>query len=261
MNWFYFEWIIIQIISILQNEVSYIQEKTMSFDIQNCPVSVVSTEDFFNGLDPVKKKICEILRTFSDDAEAAYKAAVFILQIPDFPAKQSVVAHCMVNVIDAINVYSENILKCQLLNALKTVEFIKESKKSDSDIEKIITSSWNQGFKQLYDEQAKIRELFMDRNPAFERMIKDEAVPKEKKNQLQQELSHKIDKVNAAKRGKNSLHSCRHLNIKFHTISDSEFMGHIKNIENYILELDSPQYLEKKEVLDGILESANSKSD
>ena len=233
----------------------------MSFDNCDCQNNVASMTDFFSGLDPVKKKICEILKTFSNDAEDAYKAAIYIWQIPDFPAKQSIVAHCLVNVMDAINEYSEDILKGQLFDALKTVDFVKESEKTDSDINKIITSLWNQGLKKLYDEKVKMRALYMDRNPIFERMMKDETVVQEKKQQIKREFEKKAEKINFAKRGDNSLNSCRHLNIKFHKISDSEFGNHISNIENYILELDNPLYLEKKEVLDGILESANTKSD
>ena len=233
----------------------------MSFDNCDCQNNVVSMSDFFNGLDPVKKKICEILKTFSDDAEDAYKAAIYIWQIPDFPAKQSVVAHCLVNVIDAINEYSEDILKRQLFDALKAVNFVKESEKTDSEIQQIITSSWNQGLKKLYNEKAKMCALYMDRNPIFERMMKDEAVAQERRQQIKKEFDEKVQKISFAKRGSDSLNSCRHLNIKFHKISDSEFVNHISNIENYILELDSPLYLEKKEVLDGILESTNTKSD
>lgn len=92
-------------------------------------------------------------------------------------------------------------------------------------------------------------------------MMKDETVVQEKKQQIKQEFEKKAQKINFAKRGDDSLNSCRHLNIRFHKISDSEFVNHISNIENYILELDSPLYLERKEVLDGILESANTKSD
>ena len=233
----------------------------MSFDNCDCQSNVTSMTEFFNGLDPVKKKICEILKTFSNDAEDAYKAAIYIWQIPDFPAMQSVVAHCLVNVMDAINEYSEDILKGQLFDALKTIDFVKESEKTDSDIKKIITSSWNQGLKKLYDEKVKMRALYMDRNPTFERMMKDETVSQEKKQQIKQEFEKKAQEINFAKRGDDSLNSCRHLNIRFHKISDSEFVNHIINIENYILELDSPLYLERKEVLDGILESTNTKSD
>jgi len=233
----------------------------MLFDSCDCKKTVMSVDEFFNGLDPVKQKVCEILKTFGDDAEEAYKAAIYIWNIPDFPAKQSVVANCMVNVMDAINEYSEDILKGQVFDALKMVDFVKESEKSDSDIKNVITSLWNKDFKKLYDEKAKMRALYMDRNPLFERIMKDDTVAREKRLQIKQEFEKKVQKINSAKRGDDSLNSCRHLNIKFHKISDSEFVNHIRNIENYILELDSPLYLEKKEVLDGILESTNTKSD
>lgn len=230
----------------------------MSFDDHDCQSYTVSMTDLFNGLDPVKKKICEILKTFSDDAESAYKAAACILLIPDFPAKQSIVAQCMVNVIDAINEYSETLLKEQLVPAISSVEFVRYSNKKEKDIRSVIDSCWNRGLKQLYDEQKKIQELFMERNPAFERAIKDDDIPQEQKVRMKKEFGIKISKMQKADK---ALNSCRHLNINFHTIAEEEFRTHIANIENYILELDSPLYLEKKEVLDGILESANTKSD
>ena len=59
----------------------------MAFDNRNIetPSPIISMDNFYaQNLGPKRKKICEILKTFSDDAEETYKAALYLFQQKDF---------------------------------------------------------------------------------------------------------------------------------------------------------------------------------
>lgn len=232
----------------------------MAFDNHNIEISPsdISIGDCFaQNLTPTNKKICEILRTFSADAEETYKAALCLLQQTDFPARQSLLSHCLVNLIDAINCYSENILKKQVVEAISNVRFVIESNKTADEIKKVVQHTWNQGLKALYNQKIQTKTLFMTRNPKIEKILQDENISPEIKNELEREFSKKYSTIENAS---NALNSCRHLNEKYHKISEQDLCLHFKNIEEYILDLEDPSYIERKDVLSEILQKINDKT-
>ena len=226
-------------------------------DIEISPADISIGDCFAQNLTPTNKKICEILRTFSADAEETYKAALCLLQQADFPARQSLLSHCLVNLIDAINCYSEDLLTAQVIEALSKIKFVVESNKSTDDIKDAVQHAWHQGLKNLYDQKTKTKTLFMDKNPKFEHILTDETVPETIKRDLQKQLAQKQANFSAAKK---SLNKCRHLNITFHKISEEELKKHFRNIEDYILDLDDPTYIERKDILNDILQKTNVKT-
>ncbi|MDR1452505.1 MAG: hypothetical protein LBJ25_00810 [Candidatus Margulisbacteria bacterium] len=81
-----------------------------------------------------QQKIIEILKTFNNGTENIYLAGIYIWQTAGFPAKQSVVAHCFRELINAIIRRTETDYKNQIIDALKSVDFIKKGKSSDEEI-------------------------------------------------------------------------------------------------------------------------------
>ena len=226
-------------------------------DIEISPADISIGDCFAQNLTPTNKKICEILRTFSADAEETYKAALCLLQQADFPARQSLLSHCLVNLIDAINCYSENLLKKQVIEAISNVRFVIESNKTADEIKKVVQHTWNQGLKALYNQKIQTKTLFMTRNPKIEKILQDENISSETKNELEREFSKKYSTIENAS---NALNSCRHLNEKYHKISEQDLCLHFKNIEEYILDLEDPSYIERKDVLSEILQKINDKT-
>lgn len=226
-------------------------------DIEISPADISIGDCFAQNLTPTNKKICEILRTFSADAEETYKAALCLLQQADFPARQSLLSHCLVNLIDAINCYSENLLQNQVVEALSRTKFVVESNKSTDDIKDAVQHAWHQqGLKKLYDQKIQTKTLFMTKNPKIEKILQDENISPEIKNELEREFGKKYSTI---KNASNALNSCRHLNEKYHKISEQDLCLHFKNIEEYILDLEDPSYIERKDVLSDILQKINIK--
>ena len=129
-------------------------------------VSTTMEEYFAKNLDPERQNIREILKSISEDAEKIYLAGIYILQINDFPARQSVVAHCFRELIDAIIRTEETLMKSQVVVAIKTIDFVKKGQLSDEEIEKFVNDRDNwQKFKSLQNEKAKLSETLLSKNP------------------------------------------------------------------------------------------------
>lgn len=232
----------------------------MAFDNRDIetPSPIISMDNFYaQNLGPKRKKICEILKTFSDDAEETYKAALYLFQQKDFPARQSLLSHCLVNLIDIINNYSENLLKKQLIEAISNVRFVVESNKTADEIKKVVQHTWNQGLKGLYDQKTQTKTLFMTKNPKFEKILQDENISPETKNKLEYEFGKKYTTI---KNASNALNSCRHINEQYNTIPEQELCTHFTNIEEYLLELEDPSYIERKDILSDSLQKINAKT-
>ncbi len=217
-----------------------------------------SIEEFFaNNLDPEREKIREILKNISEDAEKIYLAGICILQIKDFPARQAIVGHCFRELMDAIIRTNETLMKSQVLEAIKTIEFVKLGQSNDEEIKKMLgTRDVWKAFKALRNEKAQLSETLLSMNPR--RALKIESSNKEEREKSREDLDAFIENVKNAKGGMEGL---RHFNEKFHTLSEEELLNNIQTIENYIKQLEQPQYLESKEVLDDILEETNTKAD
>lgn len=79
-----------------------------------------SIEEYFSkNLDPERQNIRKILRSINENAEKIYLAGVYLLQIKDFPARQSVVGHCFRELINAIIRTDETSMKSQLFGSNK----------------------------------------------------------------------------------------------------------------------------------------------
>ncbi|MBR1605606.1 MAG: hypothetical protein IJ660_05825 [Alphaproteobacteria bacterium] len=220
-------------------------------------VSTTMEEYFAKNLDPERQNIREILKSISEDAEKIYLAGIYILQINDFPARQSVVAHCFRELIDAIIRTEETLMKSQVVVAIKTIDFVKKGQLSDEEIEKFVNDRDNwQKFKSLQNEKAKLSETLLSKNPKL--ALKIESSDKNEREKTREDLQTFIENVKKAKR---IIDSLRHFNKRFHTISNEDLLNNIQIIESYIKQLEQPQYMEVKEVLDDILEETNTKAD
>lgn len=217
-----------------------------------------SIEEYFSkNLDPERQNIRKILRSINENAEKIYLAGVYLLQIKDFPARQSVVGHCFRELINAIIRTDETSMKSQLLEAIKTIEFVKQGQSNDEEIKKIVDTKdiWAK-FKALRNERSQLSETLLSMNPKL--ALKIESSNIDEREKAREYLDTFIKSVKDAK---GAIESLRHFNKKFHTISDEELFNNIQTIENYIKQLEQPQYLESKEVLDVILEETNTKAD
>lgn len=227
----------------------------MEFDNRDIeiPNAIISMENFYaQNLGPKRKKICEILRTFSDDAVNIYLAGIAVLEIPDFPAQQSVVGHCFRELINAIMRSEESVLKNQVLKGLQSVEFIKNSEKTEDEIFDVINKAWDK-IKSLNNEKAKLKKLFVDRNirKQKELMFSDPIGRKEIENNINSVINHVLS-------AKGVIDKLRHCGKNFYTISTEQLYEKVDILENYILQLEDPTYIKQKEMLDEILETTNS---
>lgn len=228
----------------------------MSFaecDMENLNLSVSMTDLFARNLTPKQKRVCEILKTFNEDSVAIYMAGVAILQIKDFPAKQSVASHCFRELINAISRREESALKQQALEGLKVIEFIKNADHEQKRIENTLDKIWAD-LKSLNNEKSKLVSIFMDRNPKKkqEMLIADA----EHKKRLLNDVNGIINQVMAAK---GRIDKLRHFDKQFSTLPQEQFEENIDILENYILYLENAQYMERKEALDGILAATNAR--
>ena len=145
----------------------------------------------------------------------------------------------------------------QVVEALSRTKFVVESNKSTDDIKDAVQHAWHQqGLKKLYDQKIQTKTLFMTKNPKIEKILQDENISPEIKNELEREFGKKYSTI---KNASNALNSCRHLNEKYHKISEQDLCLHFKNIEEYILDLEDPSYIERKDVLSDILQKINIK--
>jgi hypothetical protein len=200
-------------------------------------MNTFDVEEFLaTELTPKQKKIREILKTFSNDAESIYIAGICILKIDDFPVQQSIVSHCFRELINVISRWNETECKDQLIDALKNVDFIKDGQPKDEEIKKIVDQIWDK-IKSLRNESGKLIGVISERRP---KLLKESS----------------RDMVNYVKEAKKKIDTLRHFNKEFKTIHLDEFNTHIVTLENFILHLQ-PSYLEQKEVLDDSLKSSN----
>lgn len=217
-----------------------------------------SIEEYFaNNLDPERQKVRKILKDISEDAEKIYLAGIYILQIKDFPARQAIVGHCFRELMDAITRTNETLMKSQVLDAIKTIEFVKLGQSDDEEIKKMLGNKdiWKE-FKALRNEKARLSETLLSMNPKL--ALEIESSNKEKREKSRENLDTFIENVRKAKGGMEGL---RHFNKTFHILSEEELLNNIQTIESYIKELKQRQYIEAKEVLDDILEETNTKAD
>lgn len=215
-----------------------------------------SIEEYFSkNLDPERQNIRKILRSINENAEKIYLAGVYLLQIKDFPAKQSVVAHCFRELINVIIRSEETLIKTQALEAIKAIDFVKQGRCSEKKIANVLDEIWDK-LKSLQNERAKLFETLLSKNPKL--ALKIESNDSNEKNDTLERLNSLVSDVQTVK---SDIDKLRHFNGKFHTITDEKFINNIKILENYIKQLEQPQYLEAKEVLDVILEETNTKTD
>lgn len=221
--------------------------------MENLNLSVSINDLFARNLTPKQKRICEILKTFNEDSVAIYMAGVAILQIKDFPAKQSVASHCFRELINAISRREESVLKQQALEGLKVIEFIKNANHEQKRIENTLDKIWAD-LKSLNNEKSKLISIFMDRNPKKkqEMLIADA----EHKKRLLNDVDGIINQVIAAK---GRIDKLRHFDRQFSALPQEQFEENIDILENYILYLENAQYMERKEALDGILAATNAR--
>lgn len=227
----------------------------MAFDNRDVeiPSPIISMENFYaQNLGPKRKKICEILKTFSDDAVSIYLAGIAALEIPDFPAQQSVVGHCFRELINAIIRSDESVLKNQVLKGLQSVEFIQNSEKTETEIFDVINIVWDK-IKSLNNEKAKLKKLFIDRNLQNQKELLFSN--SNGRREIENNINSVICQVLSAK---GVIDKLRHCGKNFYTISTEQLCEKIDILENYILQLEDPTYIKQKEMLDEILETANS---
>ncbi len=227
----------------------------MEFDNRDIeiPNAIISMENFYaQNLGPKRKKICEILRTFSDDAVNIYLAGVAALEIPNFPAKQSIIGHCFRELINALVRSDENELKQQVFTALKSAEFIRNSESKNERIEHVVNEIWEK-IKPLNNETSKLKTMFIDKNPKQKKDLLFSDIETRKKTQ--KNIDDVIQQVLTAK---GNLDKRRHFNKKFSIIPNEQLIENVTILENYILQLEDPTYIKQKGMLDEILETANS---
>lgn len=218
-------------------------------------VSTTMEEYFSKNLDPERQNIRKILRSINENAEKIYLAGVYLLQIKDFPARQSVVAHCFRELINVIIRSEETLIKTQALEAIKAIDFVKQGKCSEKKIANVLDEIWNK-LKSLQNERAKLFETLLSRNPKL--ALKIDSTDKGEKDKILEHLGSIITSVQTAK---NNIDKLRHFDKEFYTISEEQFFNYIKVLEDFIKQLEQPQYMEVKEVLDDILEETNTKAD
>lgn len=214
-----------------------------------------SIEEYFSkNLDPERQNIRKILRGINENAEKIYLAGIYLLQIKDFPARQSVVAHCFRELINVIIRNEETLIKSQAIEAIRAIDFVKHGQCSESKLQNVFNKIWTE-LKSLQNERSKLYESLLDRNPLLALKIENNSTEKDKITEYIETL---LDNVQAAK---GNIDKLRHFDTTFHVISDEQFMNYIKMLEDFIKQLEQPQYLESKEVLDVILEETNTKAD
>ena len=227
----------------------------MAFDNRDIeiPSPIISMENFYaQNLGPKRKKVCEILRTFNDDAVSIYLAGIVALETPNFPAKQSIVGHCFRELINAIVRSDENALKQQVFTALKSSEFIRNSGSTNEHIGHVVNEIWEK-IKPLNNETSKLKTMFIDKNPKQKKDLLFSDV--ETRRKTQKDIDNIIQQVLTAK---GNLDKRRHFNKKFSIIPNEQLIENVTILENYILQLEDPTYIKQKEMLDEILETANS---
>ena len=224
-------------------------------DIENVSLPISMADFFAKNLTPKQKKICEILKTFNEDSVAIYMAGIAILQIKDFPAKQSVTSHCFRELINAISRREESALKQQALEGLKVIEFIKNANNEHKRLENTLNKIWTE-LKSLNNEKSKLVSMFWDRNPKKKQEML--TADTEHKERLLNDVQGIINNVIAAK---GRIDKLRHFDKQFSTLPQEQFEENIDILENYILSLEDAQYMERKESLDGILAATNTRRD
>ena len=221
---------------------------------ESCDNSTVPGIDLSSVfLTPERRKNCEILKTFNDDSVEIYKAAIAVLQIKDFPAQQSVVAHCFRELINAIIRSEESLIKQQAIDGLKAIEFIKNGGHSEERIKATVNEIWKQ-LKTLNNEKSKLFSVFMDRNPKKQQELL--SASEEEKEQIIESINNALEPVLEAK---NRIDKLRHFDKRFSKLAQPEFDKIVNVLESFVSRLDNAQYLERKEALDGILAKANTR--
>lgn len=223
-------------------------------EAEHTSVPISMAEFLAKNLTPERRKNCEILKTFNDDSVAIYMAGIAILQMKDFPAKQSVVAHCFRELINAIVRSEESVIKKQAIDGLKEIDFIKNGNHCDEKITDTVNAIW-QNLKSLNNENSKLFSLFIERNPKKQQELLT-ATSKDQEKQIRDSIYNALKPFLEAKSKINKL---RHFDEHFSTLSEFEFDKTVNVLENFISSLDNAQYVEKKEALDGILAAANAK--
>lgn len=187
-----------------------------------------------------QKHIIDLLNTFSKDCIEIYKASLFIYFSNDFPARQSILAHCLIELTNAITRRAETRCKHQFTDAIMNLEFVKDGNWGKDVLDREISKLWKDGgATKLQNEEGKFKSILKERRPTMK----------------ENDIEAIVKKV---KSDKSNLQKLKHFNAEFHKIDNDQFDKYVNTIEEFIICLEEP-YGERKEGIDAILEAANKR--
>ena len=178
--------------------------------------------------DVEKNNIC-ILEIFGADYAELYKTLIFAYKNKQLPIRQSIIGHCVRELVEGLLQWNDEESKAEVINALMKVSFINSGQNTQEDVKKAISFDkvWP-NIKGLRRIEIGLKNLLRQRRPQLIEAIEQQNPEAEN---IWRNLEQIGDNVQNFYR---KVQGVRHLNCRFNTIEESEIEQGIEHVNQYI---------------------------